>query len=131
MWHSNWNFLNCKWIMAWVLGILVRVFLLLCMYSSDIWTEAELKLLDSEEVEVTMCFLLCQNTCQLLQRIQKVIFWSLQQRFSMILFSQVTWCIHESLFYRTSEGCVQRAYGHSLLQEQSEVWSHLITFNAI
>jgi hypothetical protein len=82
-----------------------------------------------EEREVNLCFLLYQNTCRFLQRIQKLIFWSLQHVFTMILFDQVIWCIHESLFCRTSGACVQRALSHSLSQDQSEVWSHFITFN--
>ena len=72
-----------------------------------------------------------QSTCQLLQGFQNVIFWSFWQRFITVLFSQVTSCVHEFLFCRTSEGCVQGSYRYSLLQDQSEVWSHCTTNNAV
>lgn len=78
--------------------------------------------------EVNLCFLLYQCTCQLLQGFQNIIFWSFRQRFNtVLLFSQVTSCVHEFCFCRTSEGCVQRSYRYSLSQDQSEVWSHFNT----
>ena len=81
--------------------------------------------------EVNLCFLLYQNTCHLLQGFQNIIFWSLWQRFTTMLFGQVTSCVHEFFFCRTSEERVQRAYRYSLLQDQSEVWSRFTTLSAV
>jgi hypothetical protein len=81
--------------------------------------------------EVNLCFLLYQSTCKLLQGFQDVIFWSLWQRFTAVLFGQVTSCVHEFFFCKTSEGCVQRANKYSVLQDQSEVWSRFTTLSAV
>ena len=43
----------------------------------------------------------------------------------------MTSCVHEFFFCRTSEGCVQRTYRHSVLQDQSAVWSHYTTVSAV
>ena len=51
--------------------------------------------------EVNLCFLLYQSICQLLQGFQNVIFWSFRQRFTTVLLSQVTSCVHEFFFCRT------------------------------
>jgi hypothetical protein len=81
--------------------------------------------------EVNLCFLLYQSTCQLLQGFQNMIFWSLWQRFTTVLFGEVTSCVHKFFFCTTSEGCVQRAYRYSVLQDQSEEWSCFTTVSAV